>query len=198
MILSKKVLLAAAIAGSTVTVFPMADAAIANGNQRLAQCTKELNDAYPYRVDSDVYYKHVQLCVNTLASQSPVETLGQCVSGLNQVYPYRADSDVNNRHIQICSSLLQNQQSNRPQPSQPQGGVIFVPAQGGMMQPAPSGNGRAISTCMKNLMYEQRLVCTRSYCSQLSREDGWGGWQLQTVRTEISEAAAVQACQNAR
>jgi hypothetical protein len=65
-------------------------------------------------------------------------------------------------------------------------------------QPQIGGSPQAIASCMKNLMYEQRLVCTRSRCSQLNREDGWGGWQLQTVRTEISEAAAVQACQNAR
>jgi len=57
---------------------------------------------------------------------------------------------------------------------------------------------QAIAACMKSLMYEQRLVCTRSYCSQLSREDGFGGWQLQTIRTGISETGAVQACQNAR
>ena len=39
-----------------------------------------------------------------------------------------------------------------------------------------SSGGLAIAACMKTLMYEQKLVCTRSSCSQLSREDGWGGW----------------------
>jgi hypothetical protein len=71
--------------------------------------------------------------------------------------------------------------------------VIYQP-----QQPQIGGSPQAIGNCMKNLMYEQQLVCTRSYCSQLNREDGWGGWQLQTVRTQTSEVAAVQACQNAR
>jgi hypothetical protein len=47
-------------------------------------------------------------------------------------------------------------------------------------------------------MYEQKLVCTRSYCSQFRQEAGYSGWELQAVRTGISETAAVQACQNAR
>jgi len=78
------------------------------------------------------------------------------------------------------------------QPPQPP--VIYQP----QPQPQIGGSPQAITACLKNLMYEQRLVCTRSYCSQLNQEDGYGGWQLQTVRTGISEAAAVQACQNAR
>lgn len=86
-------------------------------------------------------------------------------------------------------------------PAQPT--VIYQPQQPAVIyqqqpQPQMGGSPQAISNCMKNLMYEQRLVCTRSYCSQLRREDGYGGWQRQTVRTETSEAAAVQACQNAR
>lgn len=78
------------------------------------------------------------------------------------------------------------------QPQQP--AVIYQP----QPQPQIGGSPQAITNCMKNLMYEQRLVCTRSYCSQLRREDGYGGWQMQTVRTGISESAVVQACQNAR
>ncbi len=76
------------------------------------------------------------------------------------------------------------------QPQQPP--VIYQPRR------QIGGSPQAIGNCMKNLMYEQQLVCTRSYCSQVSREDGWGGWQLQTVRTQTSEVAAVQVCQNAR
>src|SRR4028118_94284 len=74
----------------------------------------------------------------------------------------------------------------------PQQPVIYQP------QPQIGGSPQGIANCMKNLMYEQRLVCTESSCSQSTREDGFGGWQLQIVRTEISEAGAVQACQNAR
>ena len=81
--------------------------------------------------------------------------------------------------------------------------VIYQPQQPLViyqLQPKPQigGSPQAIAACLKNLMYEQRLVSTRSYCSQLNREDDYGGWQLPTVRTGISEAAAVQACQNAR
>ncbi len=50
---------------------------------------------------------------------------------------------------------------------------------------------------MNKLMYEQRLVCTRSQCSRFPQE-GFGGWQRQTVRTETSENTAVRACRNAR
>lgn len=79
-------------------------------------------------------------------------------------------------------------------PPAQQAPVIYQP----QPQPQIGGSPQAITSCMKNLMYEQQLVCTRSYCSQLRREAGYGGWQLQTVRTGISETAAVQACQNAR
>jgi hypothetical protein len=40
----------------------------------------------------------------------------------------------------------------------PQTPVIYQP------QPQIGGSPQAIANCMKNLMYEQRLVCTRSYC----------------------------------
>lgn len=64
----------------------------------------------------------------------------------------------------------------------------------------PGGSPAAIATCMKKLMYERKLVCTRTgfpSCSSIPHE-GFAGWEMQDVRTEISETAAVQACQNAR
>jgi hypothetical protein len=170
--------------------------AIASGvSQTLGQCVQDLNKAYPYRVDSEAHFNHVKLCQNTLSVQQPAESLGQCVKSLNDVYPYRADGETNNRHIQVCSNLLRVQQSNLNQPVQP-------PVQSVQpVQPRPvGGSPEAITTCMRRLMYERKLVCTRTgfpRCSSMPSE-GFGGWQTQDVRTEISEAAAVQACQNAR
>jgi len=65
--------------------------------------------------------------------------------------------------------------------------------------PSPGGSPQAITDCMKRLMYERKLVCTRSSftCSYFPSE-GFAGWEMQDVRTEISDAVAVQACQNAR
>ena len=66
--------------------------------------------------------------------------------------------------------------------------------------PSPGGSPQAITDCMKRLMYERKLVCTRSGfpgCSHFPSE-GFAGWQTQDVRTDISDAVAVQACQNAR
>ncbi|MDX2255878.1 MAG: hypothetical protein NW214_10205 [Pseudanabaenaceae cyanobacterium bins.39] len=62
-----------------------------------------------------------------------------------------------------------------------------------------SGSPEAIASCMKKLMYERKLVCTRTEfsCSAFPRE-GFAGWQTQDVRTDISESAAVRACRNAR
>lgn len=166
--------------------------AIASGvSQALGQCVQDLKNAYPYSVDSKVHFNHVQLCQNTLSVQPPAESLGQCVKSLNNVYPYSVDSATNNRHIQVCSDLLRVQQSNLNRPVQPVQSVQPV-------QPRPvGGSPEAIATCMRRLMYERKLVCTRDRCSSIPSE-GFGGWQTQNVRTEISEDAAVQACQNAR
>jgi hypothetical protein len=60
------------------------------------------------------------------------------------------------------------------------------------------GSPEAISDCMRKLMYERKLVCTRvDGCSMIPQE-GFAGWQTQNVRTGISEYAVVQACRNAR
>lgn len=59
------------------------------------------------------------------------------------------------------------------------------------------GSPEGISKCMQKLLYERKLVCTRDSCSRIPRE-GFAGWQSQNVRTDLSESAAAQACQNAR
>lgn len=87
-----------------------------------------------------------------------------------------------------------------PSPAQPatapstQPTTVLIPAQSQI-----GGSPQAIAACMKGLMYEQKLVCTNTMFSCSSTpKDGVGGWKAQTVRSGISEAAAVQACQNAR
>lgn len=75
--------------------------------------------------------------------------------------------------------------SNNPPVASP---VILAPPQ----QPA-GGSADAIVKCMQGLLYKTARVCTAStpygHCYQYG--DG-------LVRTEISEATAAQACQNAR
>lgn len=169
--------------------------------QTMAECVRELNDAYPYQINSTQYFKHVQVCQNTLSSQPPTESIGRCVSGLNQVYPYQVDSTTNNRHQEICAALLQAQQNNANQQRQPPAANTYpypypYPA-------SPSGDPQAIRQCMQNLLYERQPVCTRSYCARLgspaeNANNNFGGWEWQTVRTATSESAAAQACQNAR
>ncbi len=112
------------------------------------------------------------------------QTLGECISDLRQQGFYSKDA------ADRCQKLLegQNQFPNRFPDRWDRRNSSFE----------RGGNPQAISDCMNKLMYEQRLVCTRSYCSRLSPQDGFGGWQRQTVRTAISEDAAVRACRNAR
>jgi hypothetical protein len=83
--------------------------------QTLAQCVKELNDAYPYSVGSDVFKKHTQVCLNNLATQVPTESLGQCVAAMNRIYPYSVGSDVMNVHTETCNNLLTADRYNLPQ-----------------------------------------------------------------------------------
>ncbi|MFW9259661.1 hypothetical protein [Nostoc sp. CALU 546] len=80
--------------------------------------------------------------------------------------------------------------------------IMIIPTNGIPANNIPNAGGspKAITDCMKRLMYERKLVCTRSGfpgCSHFPSE-GFAGWQMQDVRTELSEAIAVQACQNAR
>ncbi|MEH2246748.1 hypothetical protein [Nostoc sp.] len=59
---------------------------------------------------------------------------------------------------------------------------------------------KAITDCMKRLMSERKLVCTRSDfpgCSQIP-DEGFAGWQTQDIRTDVSEETAAQACRNAQ
>lgn len=131
-------------------------------NQTLAQCVKELNDAYPYRADSAIHKRHTQSCLNYLATQRPMESLGQCVAGLNQVYPYRADSEITIAHTETCSNLLKAQSSNfnpRVRPNS-NGGRNNVPGSG-RYQPSP----QEFANCVNGQIYKQKEVCI----------DPWGG-----------------------
>jgi hypothetical protein len=70
-------------------------------------------------------------------------------------------------------------------------------------RPAMGGDPNAIATCMKKLMYDRQPVCTTGSCARLgspeeNANNSFGGWQWQTVRTNISEDGAARACRNAR
>jgi len=65
------------------------------------------------------------------------------------------------------------------------------------------GDPKAILQCMNGLLYVRKPVCTRVSCSRGDTPEehanyGTGGWQWQTVRTEISESTAADACRNAK
>jgi hypothetical protein len=175
-------------------------------SQTLAQCIKELNEAYPYRVESDVFRKHTQVCLKNLATQTPTESLGQCVAGMNQIYPYRVESDVAAIHTEACNNLLtaQRSNSNRQVQSNPPPPYPYPPYPYPPYPQQSVGDPQAIADCVKKLLYERKPVCTRDgYCARLgspeeNANNNFGGWQWQTVRTSMSESAAAQACQGAR
>ena len=86
-----------------------------------------------------------------------------------------------------CPSSPQLPKSNPPAANPANPTVILAPNQ----QPA-GGSADAIVSCIQRLLYKPAKVCTAStpygHCYQYG--DG-------LVRTEISEATAAQACQNA-
>ncbi|GAA6619651.1 hypothetical protein [Scytonema sp. NUACC26] len=59
--------------------------------------------------------------------------------------------------------------------------------------PNSGGTAEGITSCIQRLLYRPAKVCTRATPSGYCYE--WGNGQK---RTEISEATAAQACQNAR
>jgi hypothetical protein len=90
----------------------------------------------------------------------------------------------------------QQQQQQQQQPVQ-QVPVVYPPYP---YPPYPNvgGSPQGIQQCMNSLLYRQELVCTRaSGCSGIPKE-GIGGWEYRSVRTQTSDTAAAQACQNAR
>jgi hypothetical protein len=99
--------------------------------------------------------------------------------------------------ISACA-LSRSTPTNNPANPAPGSNTININVNPGANQnPLSTGSPQGISDCMKRLMYQRKLVCTRQRCSHFPSE-GFGGWEMQDVRTEVSEAAAVQACQNAR
>ena len=116
------------------------------------------------------YEQRIDVC------QNADESTSKCVLDLAPL------SMTNEQRVRACSRIAP--------PSQSQSPPLTI----------PSGSPQAIADCMRKLMYERRFVCTRSaplVCFN-PPEEGFGGWQTQNVRTDISETAAVQACQNAR
>ncbi len=124
--------------------------------------------------------KASQACFDTMSKQPQTQTLGQCVTDLKE----QLGTPVT-RAQRVCSALIEAQPKNNrpaqnPSPSFPQ-------------RQRPSASPQEVSTCMNKLMYERKLVCTRNRCSHFPSE-GFGGWETQNVRTDISEQAAIQAC----
>lgn len=130
--------------------------------QALSQCVKELNDAYPYNVGSDVFRRHTQDCLNNLVTQTPTESLGQCVAAMNRIYPYNVGSDVMAVYTKDCSKLLtaQNSNFNRQVQPTPNGTTVVIPSASHTSNEAPKATTQQIADCMKNLMFDQEYVCT--------------------------------------
>lgn len=151
-------------------------------SQTLAQCVKELNDAYPSYVGSDIFRRHTQVCLNNLATQTPTESLGQCVAGMNRVYPSYVGSDVTAVHTEACNNLLVAQRSNSNRQVQPtQNGTFFV------IPGASRTSPQEFANCVNGQMYKQKQVCI----------DPWGGidescfYRGRGGRTTVSEPTGV-------
>ena len=118
------------------------------------------------------------------------ETFSTCVENLSK----RVYIDTARK---TCKTALSNAKGEfRPTQTTGSGTQSPLPVQYG-------GDPQKIADCMKEVMYARRPVCTRNRCAQLgspseNANTGFGGWQWQTVRTDISENAAAQACSNAR
>jgi hypothetical protein len=168
-----------------ITVGVISDTSVkAQQQQTFREC---IDDLYRYFSASE----SANRCEQALKIQPPIQTIGQCTSDL---YKYFSAAEASNR----CQTLLTTQNQNQNSRNQfPTPVLTPVPAPVPTPVVVPGGSPEAIASCMRRLMYERKLFCTRSRCSSIPSE-GFGGWQTQNVRTEISEAAAVQACQNAR
>lgn len=165
-------------------------------SQTLAECVRELNDAYPYNVGSDVFKRHTQDCLNNLVTQTPTESLGQCVAAMNRIYPYNVGSDVMAVHTEACNELLtaQKSNSNRQVQPTPNGTIFVVPgasSTSNQSNQAPKATAQQIADCVKDLMFDQEYVCTDpdGKCGVFSSY-----WRQQNVATGLSEDAAVRAC----
>ena len=128
--------------GVSLSVVSVNSANAQAATQSLAECVKELNDAYPYSVSSDIFTKHTQDCINNLATQTPTESLGQCVARMNKIYPYSVSSDVMTVNTESCNNLLRAQRSNIQQQVQP-----------------TSTNPQEFADCVNGQMYKQKEVC---------------------------------------
>lgn len=144
----------------SLSVVSVSSANAQAAGQTLAQCVKELNDAYTSYVSSDVFRRHTQVCLDNLATQTPTESLGQCVAGMNRVYSSYVSSDVMTVHTEACNNLLRAQRSNsnRQVQSTPNGNIFVIP---GASRTSP----QEFANCVNGQMYRQKQVCI----------DPWGG-----------------------
>ena len=145
-------------------------------SQSFSQCVMELYRGPYSRTDA------AKNCLNAFRGRPVNEEFTNCVNTLYRG-PY-SRTDANN-YCQQAFSNSSMQNSNPPSRTD------------------RGGDPQAIADCMKKLMYDRRPVCTRGSCARLgspadNANRGFGGWQWQTVRTDISEEGAAQTCQNAR
>lgn len=129
------------------------------------------------------------------SAQSSADEQIECIKKFRNYYYSREGGNLmaDNALAKAEQTCTQESKKNNQQPVP----VLLIPTNN---IPSFGGSPQAITDCMKRLMYERKLVCTRSGfpgCSHFPTE-GFGGWEMQDVRTELSDATVVQACQNAR
>jgi len=161
------------------TVLSFCVTAKAQSNQSFSQCVIALYSG-PYSAASAA-----ENCLQVFQGKPTNEDFTTCI---DQLYAGPYDATSANEY---CKKAYAN---SVPQPQQP-----------AYPYPTPSGGSpQAISECMDRLMYQTKPVCTRDgSCARLrspeeNANSGFGGWQWQTVRTDMGESTAAQACQNAR
>lgn len=128
-------------------------------------------------------------------AQSTASDRIDCIKKFRDFY-YSSEGGLLNSRDALAKAEQTCAEESRRNTVPPNPGPVNNPGWSGQAGGSPT----AIAACMKKLMYERKLVCTRTgfpSCSSIPHE-GFAGWEMQDVRTEISETAAVQACQNAR
>lgn len=151
----------------------------AQTNQSFSQCVLNLYSG-PYSANDAA-----KNCLTAFRGRAVNEEFTTCVIALYKG-PF-SQSDAN----QYCQRALESSASTTPD------------SEDIRERRRRGGDPQAIQQCMNGLLYVRKPVCTRSACARLSTPEenannGFGGWQWQTVRTETSESTAADACRNAR
>lgn len=191
----------------------------AQSNETFSECVTNLDDLPNVRVGDAI-----EDCQSVYSRQWVGEPFSECVANLDELPNVRVDDaigacqtvfvgDYVGETFSECIRKLDSLPNVRVDDARDVCAVVVENAEG-LSFPAssrtesqrnlpPSGDPQAISDCIQRLLYERRPVCTRSGCAQLSSpaenaDRNFGGWQWQTVRTDVRESTAAEACQNAR